>query len=206
MSRAWLSATKRVPASANMVRMDITLYTDQPPPDVTDGCVAVYRAAFGQPPYREPAADAELLRERLQRYCGRDGFQVPVAADRDGRVAGFALAVRAYPGDWWRDQVANAIGPDLTARWLPRGVLEVVHVAVDPAWHRRGIGRRLLTSLRCAPGPPAAVLSCDPAAIPAQRLYLSAGWQLISAHLSYLPGMSPRWLMGLAAADVTPVL
>ncbi len=36
-----------------MVEMDITLYTAQPPPQVTDGCVAVYSAAFGRPPYCE---------------------------------------------------------------------------------------------------------------------------------------------------------
>ncbi len=178
--------------------MDITLYTAQPPPQVTDGCVAVYAAAFGQPPYAEPPADAELLRERVARYSGRDGFQFPVATEEHGRVTGFALAVGAYPGDWWRDQVAAAIGPELSARWLPPGVLEVVHVAVDPALHRRGIGRQLLASLtgECAA---AAVLSCDPAALPAQQLYLSHGWQVITSELSYLPGMPPRWLMGLRA-------
>src|SRR5258708_1894270 len=129
-----------------MSAVDITPYTAQPPPRVIDGCVAVYAAAFGQPPYAEPPADAELLRERVERYSGRDGFQFPVATDPHDRVTGFALAVHAYPGDWWRDKVAGAIGPDLAARWLPPGVLEVVHVAVDPDQHRRGIGRQLLTS------------------------------------------------------------
>ncbi len=180
-----------------MVAVDITRYTAQPPARVTDGCVAVYAAAFGQPPYAESAADAELLRERIARYSSRDGFGVPVAADARGWVAGFALGVRAYPGDWWRDQVAATIGPDLTARWLPPGVLEVVHVAVDPGHNRLGIGRRLLASLTGQPAR-AAVLSCDPSALAAQQLYLSEGWQLITAELSYLPGMAPRWLMGLA--------
>ncbi|MGO8956560.1 MAG: GNAT family N-acetyltransferase [Streptosporangiaceae bacterium] len=181
-----------------MVVVDITLYTAQPPQWVTDGCVAVYAAAFGQPPYAEPPADAELLRERVERYSSRDGFQFPVATDLDSHVTGFALAVRAYPGDWWRDQVAGAIGPELSARWLPPGVLEVVHVAVDPALHRRGVGRRLLASLIHEPAP-SAVLSCDHAAIAAQQLYLSQGWHVITSDLSYLPGMAPRWLMGLPA-------
>jgi hypothetical protein len=55
-----------------MSAMDITVYTAQPPPRVIDGCVAVYAAAFGQQPYAEPPADAELLRERVERYSGRD--------------------------------------------------------------------------------------------------------------------------------------
>ena len=113
--------------------MHITLYPAQPLPDVIDGCVAVYAAAFAQPPYAEPAADAELLRERVARYSGRDGFRLAAATNPGGRVTGFALAVRSYPGDWWRDQVAGVIGPELAACWLPPGVLEVVHVAVDTA-------------------------------------------------------------------------
>jgi ribosomal protein S18 acetylase RimI-like enzyme len=179
-----------------MAAVDISLYTTPPPPQVTDGCVGVYAAAFSQPPYAEPPADAELLRERIARYSGRDGFRCPVATDPPGRIVGFALAVRAYPGDWWRDQVAGAIGPALAARWLPPGVLEIVHVAVHPARHRRGIGRQLLSSLTGA-SESAAVLSCDPSAIAAQQLYLSQGWQIITADLSYLPGMPLRWLMGL---------
>ena len=54
--------------------MGIGVYESQPPPEVVDGCVAVYAAAFGQPPYGETTADAELLRERIARYAGRDGF------------------------------------------------------------------------------------------------------------------------------------
>jgi ribosomal protein S18 acetylase RimI-like enzyme len=160
--------------------------------------VAVYGAAFGQPPYAETAADAELLRERVTRYAGRNGFRL-LTADQDGNVVAFALAVRAYPGDWWRDNVAKAIGPELAARWLPPGVLEVVHVAVDPAWQRRGLGRALLAGITQDPDPAvrAASLSCDRNAIPAQRLYLAEGWQLITSELTFGPGMEPRWLMGL---------
>jgi hypothetical protein len=66
-------------SSAMTVEVDITLYTAQPPQPVTDGCVAVYAAAFGQPPYAESPADAELLRERIDRYCGRDGYAAAVA-------------------------------------------------------------------------------------------------------------------------------
>jgi len=177
--------------------MDVRLYTAEPPAAVMDGCVAVYGAAFGQPPYAETAADAELLRDRVTRYAGRDGFRL-VTADQDGNVVAFALAVRAYPGDWWRDNVAKAIGPELAARWLPPGVLEIVHVAVDPARQRQGLGRAVLAGVlrNLAPAVATAALSCDRDAMPAQRLYLSEGWQLVSSEMTFGPEMQPRWFMG----------
>lgn len=178
--------------------MDVTVHTAEPPAAVVDACVAVYGAAFSQPPYAETAADAELLRERVTRYAGRDGFRLATAR-QDGNVAAFALAVRAYPGDWWRDKVAEAIGPQLAGRWLPPGVLEVVHVAVMPAWQRQGLGSAMLAALTggADPAGSSAVLSCDSKAVPAQQLYLNRGWQLITDELSFLPGMEPRWLMGI---------
>jgi ribosomal protein S18 acetylase RimI-like enzyme len=180
-----------------MTGMDVTLYVAEPPAAVMDACVAVYGAAFGQPPYAETAADAELLRERVTRYAGRAGFRL-VTADQDGNVVAFALAVRAYPGDWWRDKTASAIGPELASRWLPPGVLEVVHVAVDPASQRQGIGRAVLAAVvrNLDPAVAAAILSCDRNAVPAQRLYLSGGWQLITDEMTFGPEMAPRWLMG----------
>jgi ribosomal protein S18 acetylase RimI-like enzyme len=186
-----------------MIKMDIECYAAEPPGAVVDGCVNVYAAAFGQPPYAESVDEAELLRERIARYARRDGFRLPVAAGprpaaaSTAQIAGFALAVRAHPGDWWRDQVAGVIGTELAARWLPPGVLEVVHVAVDPACQRQGIGRRLLASVLTNPGTSTAVLSCDASALPAQQLYLSQGWQLVTAELAFQPGMQPRWLMGI---------
>jgi GNAT superfamily N-acetyltransferase len=191
-----------------MTGMTIRLHPTEPSAAVVDGCVAVYGAAFGQPPYAETAADAELLRERITRYAGRDGFRL-ATADQEGNVVAFALAVRAYPGDWWRDKVAEAIGPELAARWFQPGSLEVVHVAVDPARQRQGFGRALLRGVLqdLEPGgrgesfprgsSSTAVLSCDRKAIAAQRLYLSEGWQLITDQLSFSLEMEPRWLMGL---------
>ena len=178
--------------------MTMEFYVAEPPAAVADGCVAVYRAAFGRPPYSETAVDAELLRERVTRYARRDGFRL-ATVNQDGNVAAFALAVRAYPGDWWRDNVAKAIGPQLTARWLPPGVLEVVHVAVDPDRQRQGFGRALLAAViqDLDPAVSSATLSCDRNAIPAQRLYLSEGWQLITDQMSFGPEMEPRWLMGI---------
>jgi ribosomal protein S18 acetylase RimI-like enzyme len=177
--------------------VDVQTYTAGPPDPVLDGCVAVYRAAFGQPPYEEPSGEAEQLRDRVSRYTGRDGFRLPVAAGPDGRVAGFALAVTAHPGDWWRDKVATAVGGEAAQRWLGPSCLEIVHVAVVPGEQRRGIGRQLMTALLAPPRPGTGVLSCHPDATAAQNFYLAQGWQVITAGFRLQPGQPGYWLMGI---------
>jgi GNAT superfamily N-acetyltransferase len=177
--------------------VELTTYTAVPPGPVLDGCVAVYRAAFGQPPYEEPPGEAEQLRDRVSRYTGRDGFRLPVASGPGGRPAGFALGVTAHPGDWWRDKVAAAIGGAATQRWLGQSCLEIVHVAVVPGGQRRGTGRRLMAALLAPPRPGTGVLSCHPEAKAAQDFYLTQGWQVITAGFRLQPGQPGYWLMGI---------
>lgn len=177
--------------------MELTTYTAVPPGPVLDGCVAVYRAAFGQPPYEEPPGEADQLRDRVSRYTGRNGFRLPVATGSGGQPAGFALGVTAHPGDWWRDKVAAAIGGEATQRWLGRSCLEIVHVAVVPGEQRRGIGQRLMAALLAPPRPATGVLSCHPGATAAQNFYLAQGWQVITAGFRLQPGQPGYWLMGI---------
>jgi GNAT superfamily N-acetyltransferase len=177
--------------------VELTTYTAVPPDPVLDGCVAIYRAAFGQPPYEEPPGEAGQLRDRVSRYTSRDGFRLPVASGSGGQPAGFALGVTAHPGDWWRDKVAAAIGGAATQRWLGQSCLEIVHVAVVPGEQRRGIGQRLMAALLAPPRPATGVLSCHPRATAAQNFYLRQGWQVITAGFRLQPGQPGYWVMGI---------
>src|SRR3954453_20171905 len=98
-------------AGCPSMAFELRTFGGQPGAALLDGCVAVYRAAFGAPPYGEPPERAAGLGDRVARYAARDGFRLPVALEAtSGEVAGFGLAVRAYRGDWWRDAVAAAAG------------------------------------------------------------------------------------------------
>lgn len=180
--------------------MDVAVYESAPPADVTGQCVAVYHAAFSQPPYFETRQDAAGLPDRLARYASREGFLLPVAAGVDGQAVGFALGVMAHPGDWWRDQVAAALGPRQARRWLGPACLEIVHVAVAPGSQRAGIGRRLMRALTERATTGTGVLSCHPDATAAQRFYLSQGWQTVTTEFRTRPGQLAYWVMGLPLA------
>lgn len=180
--------------------MRVCCFEVVPPANVVDRCVEVYAAAFGQPPYFETADRAEELRDRLDRYQTRNGFVVPVLRDSGGQVQGFALAVTAHPGDWWRERAAAALDRAQAYRWLGNACLEVVHVAVHPDCQRRGYGRHLMRVLETGSGAGTGALSCHPQAIGAQQLYLSEGWQVLTRNFRTTPGQLGYWLM---AKDLT---
>jgi GNAT superfamily N-acetyltransferase len=157
---------------------------------------AVYAAAFGQAPYHEDAQQSAAFTQRVLRYAReRDGFRFATSRDDEGRLTGLALAVLARPGDWWRDKAAAALALEDARRWLGDLCLEVVHVAVRPTLQHRGIGRRLHDALISGRPAPTGVLSCHPAAIPAQRLYLRRGWTLLTEEFRTAPDQPGYWLM-----------
>jgi ribosomal protein S18 acetylase RimI-like enzyme len=175
----------------------VSVAINAPDPGELAEATAVYAAAFSEPPYREHEQQAAAFAERVRRYAGeRDGFRFVTSRDEDGRLTGLALAVLARPGDWWRDRAAAALTDDDVRRWLGDLSLEVVHVAVQPALQHRGIGRRLHGALISGRPAPTGVLSCHPDAEPAQRLYLSQDWTLLTEQFrTGGPDQLGYWLM-----------
>lgn len=176
--------------------MRVTVATTAPGPSELAEATALYATAFAQPPYHEDAEQAAAFTERVLRYAAqRDGFRFATARGDDGRLAGLALAVLARPGDWWRDKAAAALPDADAARWLGELCLEVVHLAVDPATARRGIGTRVLDALISGRPAPTGVLSVHPDARPARQLYLRQGWTLLTEQFRTAPDQLGYWLM-----------
>jgi ribosomal protein S18 acetylase RimI-like enzyme len=177
-----------------MAGMQIDLITTVPDAGQIRDARACYAAAFGQAPYHETGEQAAGLDERLVRYAAtRDGFRLVIARAPDGQPTGMALAVLAGPGDWWRDRAAAALTEAQSARWLGERCLEIVHVAVPPAAQRQGIGRAMHDVLISGRPAPTGLLSCHPRAEPAQQLYLSRGWSVLTT--DFAAGDIGYWLM-----------
>jgi GNAT superfamily N-acetyltransferase len=176
--------------------VEVNLTTRVPATGTLQEAVAVYQAAFAQPPYSEKAGMAQQFAERVRRYAReREGFRFVTARNDDGQMTAIALAVLARPGDWWRDTVASAISPSLSGRWLGELCQEVVHLAVVPGAQGHGIGRLVHDVLIAGRPARAAVLSVHPEAQPAQRLYQSRGWVILTKGFRTQPGQLAYWVM-----------
>jgi len=141
----------------------------------------VYAAVFGRPPFNESPSEAARWRdESLPKHAARAGFRMR-AAREDGRLVGFAYGYTGERGQWWTDQMAAAITPEVAASWLG-GHFEFVTLAVLPTHERQGIGTALHDALLAdLPHRTALLTTTADETAPARRLYHRQGWQLLAA-------------------------
>ena len=126
--------------------MPIKRWSRSPRSSAVEACRSIYSAAFSQPPYCEDPSCGELFVQRVKKYSQRPGFALDVAT-YEGLAVGFALSVVASPGDWWRDRVAEFLGPARATEWLGSACREIVHVAVAPEHQGHGHGKSLIDHL-----------------------------------------------------------
>ncbi|MCX4743994.1 GNAT family N-acetyltransferase [Kitasatospora sp. NBC_01287] len=110
---------------------------------------SVYAAAFGGPPWHEPAHTADDYLLRLARDARRPGFTAATAYGEDGRLIGFATAwttPRPFPADRCYAHVSGGLGQPRTRAWLC-GAREVDELAVHPDHAGRGAGAALVEEI-----------------------------------------------------------
>ncbi len=107
-----------------------------------DDVIEVYGTAMGYP--------AQLLEARRGYIAGhvhRPGFRAVATLDHDGTLAGFGYGYASARGQWWHDQVRQAMSREARRIWLP-DCFEVVELHVRPVAQGHGLGaaqlRRLL--------------------------------------------------------------
>jgi ribosomal protein S18 acetylase RimI-like enzyme len=116
-------------------------------------------------------------------HTERNGFRAVgafVEAPRgDGtageKLVGFGYGYLVAPGQWWHDQVRNALDRRTAKQWLP-GAFEVCELHVHPDHQSRGLGRQLLHALVAGTAAPVALLSTPDTDTKAFRLYHADGF------------------------------
>lgn len=151
----------------------------------------IYGAAMGYPP-----SIVEARYGHAAAHTMRTGFQAVGAFDAEGVLTGFGYGYTSRAGQWWHDQVADALGRTRARQWLKHS-FELSEFHVRPDQQGMGIGRMLLRSLFATMTHPKVVLSTPDGDTRAFRLYRSEHFvDLLRGH--YFPGDTrPFAVLGL---------
>lgn len=168
---------------------------------VMDKMLQVYAQALMPPPYSKSIAEIQMFASILENHVARDGFRLFVAhADDD--IVGFAYGYTSQPGGWWRDQVAQALGANLTKEWLEHA-FEFTELAVRPLYQGRGIGSALHDALLHGIDARTAILSTLQQETRGLELYERKGWQTLVEEFWFGGTPAPYRVMGLRLAHAT---
>jgi len=137
----------------------------------------VYDAVFGDQP------DYTTWRSEVwDRHKVRGGFRLARAYEGE-RLVGFGYGYTGERGQWWTDQAAQVLPPDVAQEWLG-GHFELVSIGVLGQVRGTGVGRLLLERLtRGLPHDRWVLMTTADALDPARHLYARAGWEVIGPGL-----------------------
>jgi GNAT superfamily N-acetyltransferase len=134
-------------------------------------------------------------RDIINSHVSHRGFVATGAFDAMTLV-GFAYGYQGFPGQWWHDVVAGALGQEAAKRWLRDG-FELAELHVLPDHQGNGDGRRLLIDVLARADAAHAVLSTPDAETPARQLYRSFGFIDLRCDF-YFPGSPEAYaIMGV---------
>lgn len=162
--------------------------------------LAIYGAAMG---YGESVV-AGRYGYALQ-HTDRPGFRAvgAFAETPEGeKLVGFGYGYVVAPGQWWHDQVRNALDRRTAKKWLP-GAFEVCELHVAPEAQSQGLGRQLLHALVEGLPNQAALLSTPDADTKAFRLYHADGFVDLARGYHFPGDARPFAILG-ARLPLTP--
>jgi ribosomal protein S18 acetylase RimI-like enzyme len=143
----------------------------------TDELWPVYDAVFGDAP------DYAGWRAGMwDRHAARPGFRLARAYE-GRRLVGFAYGYTGEHGQWWTDQAAQVLAPEVAEAWLG-GHFELVSLGVLETGRRQGVGTALLRAVTDGlPHERWVLMTTDDDEDPARHLYAREGWQVIGPGL-----------------------
>lgn len=156
----------------------------------------IYGAAMGY-----PASVVDARYGHAATHTTRVGFQAVGSFDSSGVLTGFGYGYTARRGQWWYDQVADALGSQQSREWL-RDAFELCEFHVRPDQQGLGIGRAVLRTLLGQVSHRHVVLSTPDEDTRAFRLYRSERFvDLLRGHA--FPGDArPFAVLGLRRAQL----
>ena len=143
-----------------------------------------------------PAGSGEEFVPLLTGHCQRPDFRLYAALDQEhNKLVGFAYGYTCWPGQPWRDGMAQAVGVEAAAEWLT-GQFDFAQFGVIPDCRRRGIGTRLHAALLCGLPHHRAVLTVLEKNTLALGFYHTQGWRVLYEGFFSATGLGPYRIMG----------
>ncbi len=140
----------------------------------------------------------EVRRGYISTHLRRKDFRAVASLADDGSLLGFGYGYHSEPGQWWHDQVHDALVEDERQRWLS-SCFEVVELHVRPAAQGRGVGEGQLRTLLAQTKDRTALLStpeADELASRAWRLYRRMGFVDVARQLIFPGDPRPFGVLG----------
>jgi GNAT superfamily N-acetyltransferase len=145
--------------------------------------VTAWRDAFAEPP--SGPRPARELSDQLARHGLMPGFTGCLARDATSqRIVGVTYGFSNIAGQWWRDRVAQALGPART-RDLLNDSFCLMELGIVRAARRQGIAQVLVDALLAQQRHPHALLSTQSENRSALAFYLATGWQVVAPKMSF---------------------
>ena len=155
------------------------------PDDDIDPIVATWVAAFAAPP-NGPRSAGELHRQLARHFTFPHFVGLVARAPGSSQVLGLVYGYSNEDGQWWRDQVARALGDKATKHLLDNSFC-LTELGVVPAARRLGIAQALVNAIEQRQLHPNMVLSTRSDNEEGLRFYRATGWHVL------LPEMSFGW-------------
>jgi ribosomal protein S18 acetylase RimI-like enzyme len=155
-----------------------------------DDALAVQAVAFG-------LTDDEVgvRRHIVLRHLGCRGARALGATTPTGRLVGFVYGMPNDRSHWWSTVVEPYLRRAGHDEWLDDSFV-ITELHVHPAFQRRRIGRRLITTITDGASEPRSILSAIDTESPARRLYRALGYQDLARRVLFPSAPTPYVVMG----------
>ncbi|MGP3981211.1 GNAT family N-acetyltransferase [Streptomyces sp. KR80] len=155
-----------------------------------DEALAVQALAFGL-----THDEIGVRRHIVLRHLTCPGARALGATTPDGRLVGFIYGMPNDRSHWWSTIVEPYLRSAGADGWLDDSFV-ITELHVHPSFQKRGIGRKLITTLTDRVEQPRSILSAIDVESPARALYRALGYRDLARRVLFPSAPSPYAVMG----------
>ena len=135
------------------------------------------------------------IKERILKHSSYEGFRGFVVLSNKDKVIGFSYGYTSLPGQFYHEILAKEFNSEEYHQCL-QDCFEIVELAVQPSYRKKGLGTMLITKLLEAVDNKTAILTPQINNISARSLYESLHWKVLKEPFYPSNSKQPYVIMG----------